>query len=332
MIQKLIFFLLCLSVFAFCQASNKVLICGVCKNIANGSVYVTMQNIEELGNCFDDYQVIIYENNSEDNTRDILAGWAERNPHVIFLSENLPASQLKQLSRVAAIARARNIVLSVAREARFNDYEHIIMADLDFIKPWPIDEIVATTNLKGDWDCISANGIMNDSNRYYWDRYAFSDALFPFGPELIGKVFWTRLDTTWFQVKDWRSVYSAFGGLAIYKRASMINFNYSATITEDLEKYYHQILLSLPKGHFDLQRYLKINGLDANSLPDFIRFQGKGASGKLLATRDIECCEHLTLHAAMALQGYGNFFINPNMIMNYDRPMLNFTEMVGPLE
>lgn len=295
--------------------SEKAVICGVCRNIEkSGAVYTSIKNIEKLGRRFDDYKVIIYENNSNDRTKNVLKRWSERNPKVIFLSEDLPEEELSQLSRIAAIARARNLVLDKARSAKFKNYRYLVMADLDFTTPWPIDEILSSTKLQRKWDCISSNGIMNAENKYYWDRYAFIDANFPFGYELLGMKFWDRMDSSWFQVKNWKKVYSAFGGLAIYHRNVIIQFNYYSTVTKEVEDYYHKIISSLPHDHEDLLHYRKINQINQNT------------SLYPLIFSDIECCEHLTLHAAMAMSGYDNFYINPNLKMDYDLENIKIAE------
>jgi hypothetical protein len=216
----------CASSLTSTPMTRKALICGVCKNVGF-AVDNTIRNIEKLGKKFDDYAVIIYENNSSDNTVDLFSKWAKENPHVVFISEIL--SEPPHVSREEKIARARNIVLELARDSKYNDFEHLIMVDLDFITPWPIREIVETTKMPGQWDCITANGLFSNGS-LYWDRYAFRNESFPLGPEVIGQFFWDRLfaHNNWFQItqKDLLPVYSAFGGLGIYKRESIINFSY----------------------------------------------------------------------------------------------------------
>src|ERR1700733_8851113 len=98
---------------------EKVLICGVCKNVEQ-AVPVTIQSIGELGSRFLDYHVVIYENNSTDKTKELMQQWAHNKPHVTFLSETLTQQQLdhacemKVANRTELIAMARNKVLDVA--------------------------------------------------------------------------------------------------------------------------------------------------------------------------------------------------------------------------
>lgn len=294
---------------------QKVIICGVCRNI-EPAVPNTISNIEMLGSRFTDYAVIIYENNSTDNTASRLSAWAEKNPHVVFTSETLSSSELPP-TRPEQIARARNHVLSLAKDPKYGDFAYLIMADLDFLTPWPIDEIVRSINLPFEWDCISANGVTPEGS--YYDRYAFRNDAFPFGPEMIGYYFWFDLrsqEKKWFELSgdSLIPIYSAYGGLAIYKTASIFPFSYSGTPTDELAKYYKQIASTLSPTNRHLQKYLTINKMESGSdlLKNPIVFQ------KDLLLGDVnQCCEHLPLHASMAINGFGKFYINPKMYMRY---------------
>lgn len=281
--------------------SKKIIIAGVGRNVAS-AVPNTIENAEKLGSHFADYAVIIYENNSNDGTSKLFQQWAKVNPHVTFISERRNKNELER-ERVKRIAFARNKVLDVARDPKFHDFEYFLMVDLDFTTPWPIEEILVTLESSQEWDCVSANGVYN--NTWYFDRYAFRDSLYPFGPELIGNKWWIDLNYTPFELKgqDWIPVYSAFGGLALYKTAAITQFSYSGTITEDLKDYYEKIFISLPPTNLELKKYKK-------------SFKNKTTFLPLIFKKTI-CCEHLPFHASMALHGYGKFYINPKMIMSY---------------
>ena len=305
-----------------CCRKKKVLICGVCKDIAR-SVPNTIKNIERLGGKFNDYTVIIYENNSQDATATLLKQWAEKNNKVILISEVLTQSQLLEgvrchdfrgaPSRMERIAYARNRLLAIAREARFDDFEYLIMVDLDFNKPWSIKAIVDTIEGGKDWDCVTANGIVSNGN--YYDFYAFRNADFPFGPELLGESWWFEIGPRPFRLKGDAliPVYSAFGGLAIYKRKSIINFSYYGYVTDDLKTYYETILSSISVSHPHIQKYLRMNDIDVSFFPA-IHIQFCNNSGYYNYP---VCCEHVTLHASMRRHGFEKIYINPKIRMRY---------------
>jgi hypothetical protein len=193
------------------------------------------------------------------------------------------------------------------------------MVDLDFVTPWPIEEILNTLEVPSEWDCVAANGTF--SNGLYYDRYAFRDQHHPFGPENLGDQFWDELPGSLFTLsgEEWIPVHSAFGGLAIYKTNSLLKFRYSGIVTKDLKTYCKQVLLSLPATNQQLKSYLSTLGLDANTpnadIP--VLFQ-KNTFGEHPANYEkVTCCEHVPLHASMSVHGHGKIFINPKMIMKY---------------
>jgi hypothetical protein len=285
---------------------EKVLICGVCKDVET-KIQHSIENIEKLGNRFKDYAVIVYENNSNDETASILREWAKKNDKVLFISEVVPQKQLPFL-RMEMIARARNIVLEKAKLPEYSDHQYLIMADLDFINPWPIEEIVNSVELPIEWDCISANGIRPDKT--YVDRFAFRDESYPLGDELLGNPWWYALVDTQLTLvgkEDLMPVYSAFGGLAIYKRATLTQFTYTGTVTRDLENYYKKILTKVPPSNPQIQAYLQLIGMENES----------EMSKVPICFLYPRCCEHITLHSSMALKGYDKFFLNPKMVMEY---------------
>jgi hypothetical protein len=291
---------------------EKIIICGVCKDVEKTFRNTVMQ-IECLGSLFADYAVIIYENNSIDNTINLYRSWAEANPKVTFISECVD-TLLLPATRTERIARARNIVLEEARKPKYSDFPFLIMADLDFLTPWPIDEIVRSIHLPMEWDCISSNGVRYD-NFNYWDRFAFRNIKYPLGPELLNG-WWDDLNRTWFCVtgEEFCPVFSAFGGLAIYKTESILKFRYDGVPTEALTEFYKQIFMSVYEENDHLRKYLTQNNFLTPIEASMNAVHYRINSGDRFQNF---CCEHVPLHAAMYVNGYNKFFINPMMCMYY---------------
>lgn len=297
-----LFFFCAFWVFADSPSREKILLCGVAKDVAH-RIGNAIENMEQLGAYFNDYAVLIYENNSEDTTASILTEWARKNPRVIFSTETISSDSLP-LNRTERIARARNQVLTMAKNERFKDFKYLLMADLDFQTPWPIQEILRTIESPREWDAVCANGI--NSMGYYYDRYAYRDTRYPFGPELLGDKWGDLLQVSplsFSKEEAWVPVYSAFGGLAIYKTASILESVYSGSVTEELKNYYLRILRSLPKENGHLKTYLKIN------------HKKKARLSKVrIRLHDPGCCEHVSLYASMAARGFGRIYVNPQMV------------------
>lgn len=337
MLFFLTYFLLLMSPLLAAKIQEKVLICGAARNVEH-AIPNTIHSIELLGEQFLDYRAIIYENNSKDATSELFQAWADRNPHVIFLSEYIEKKELvkelemRRSNRTESIARARNKVLDVAMQSCYDDYTYIIWADLDFTKPWDVENVVDTIlHPEQEWDAVLANGS--------YDLFAFRDPEFPIGFELLGDEYWTRLSEIYDRLSlqgAWRRVYSAFGGLGIYKRESIRGCRYSGVVTRDMEKVVLSWLAQAennPNTCF-LQDYKKrlatwtIIDLKEKRLADRkefpeelgMRLHNKHGLGQVVW---FSCnkhstlpwtCEHITLHASMALQGHANIFINPRLI------------------
>ncbi len=308
------------------KSDSKLLICGTCRNVGARCAQ-TIENVEVLGSRFADYHVIFYENNSTDNTSALFSKWAQQNGHVTFLTECLPPEELP-LTRTERIARGRNIVLSIAKDSKFSDFEYLVMADLDSEHPWPVDEVIKTIQSDQEWDCVSANDFCLDDNPYlrggyYRDRSAFRDENYPLGPEMMGDDWYVDLSETWFRIEqdEWLPVYSAFGGFAIYKTKSILPFSYSGLVTEELKRYYDCLLSKTRKSN--RQRMVYVNVLkkeeerirSSKSLP--VVFHRNTPWERPIDYPYVTVCEHVTLHASMALNGHGIFFINPKMIVRF---------------
>ena len=317
------------------HGNEKVLICGVCRNIEK-AIPNTMQSIRELGSRFADYRAIIYENNSTDGTKAKLQAYAEEDPHIIFLSEQLSRRRLsrqlsmKILHRTEKIARARNVVLDIAMKKEFDDFAYVIWADLDFLEPWSVDAIVETIlHPEQPWDAVFANGA--------YDLFALRSPKWPIGFELIGPLFWdyvpTMLKEFVLDEKDpWQKVYSAFGGFGIYKREAIRGCRYSGVVTKDLEKVTHQWLskarqtsdVLFLKEYEALLARAEIIDLSGpllgtrNTYPDElgVRLPKGGKIVWFSCTKDATLpwtCEHVPFHASMILHGRDRLFINPKI-------------------
>ncbi len=303
-------------------SQEKALICGVGKNVAQYLPRM-IQSIESLAAQFKDYRIIIYENNSSDQTPKLLREWMQRNPKVIVFSEHVSNDMLLQRvkgkalrdqapCRMELIAYARNKVLEEAMKNKYDDYSFVIMTDLDFARGWEVNNVLQTFKIKTPWDCIAANGIVGRGEHY--DRYAFRDDQYPLGPELTGEDFWVDASKKLYLNPNsgLKKVYSAFGGLAIYKRSSLKPATYSGFVTADLEKLMDRILnQEIPKNHHQCLIYKRTIGANESDTTLPITFQPNcGYDGPV-------CCEHATLHATMILKGYDKIYVDPNLICRY---------------
>ncbi len=320
--------------------SEKILICGIAKNVGLKG-QIAIDSIEELGNYFSDYKVIIYENNSTDITKLLFSRWREINDHVQFLSEDLSDTEIAKetemnlCSRLEVIARARNIVLKEAMKSHYNEYKYILMADLDLGFVWDIQSILATIiSPELEWDAVFANG--------NYDLLAFRDQNFPIGHELLGIDFFSYLkeqrekmnQVAYFR-KDqpWIPVYSAFGGIGIYKREALKGCRYSGVVTKELEEVVQGWLIKAELDNaFFLDKYkCMVRTLPILDVKDSRSLKRLKLSQRVVGMRLFNhlgtgkvvwfscekgltlpsVCEHIVLHAQMYKNGRTRLFMNP---------------------
>jgi hypothetical protein len=306
---------------AYNIAHEKVIIGGVCKDVARFLPNM-IGRIENLGKRFADYRVIIYENNSSDNTAVLLKQWMARNNKVIIETEIVSYDALvsrvksralrdKAPCRMEMIAYARNQVLQQVMSDMYHDFNFFIMTDLDFSRGWEVDGVLSCFDLNESWDCLAANSM---SGRSYYDRYAYRDSRFPLGPELIGEDFWGDVGSKPFNIdinEPLRLVYSAFGGIGVYRKEALKDCKFSGFVTKDLELLFEDLInIKIDKNNSQLQTYIRTISAQNKSQIPIIFQRNSGYDGPV-------CCEHASLCASMILHGYDKIYINPRMVCYY---------------
>ena len=207
------------------KINETVLICGIVKN-CDKRLNLNINHAIRTGEIFKDYRIIIYENNSTDNTKQILGNF-KSNSKFIIKSEDIDLKNKKNFDlwaytkitgsdhpcRIELISNARNKVIDIINTSDFNNFSYVIWIDMDS-NGWDINGIINSFSNKQAWDVVYANNPHN-----YYDMYALRDNKLCFGPEIIGELFWNQLPNI--KINSNNSlipVYSAFGGIGIYKK------------------------------------------------------------------------------------------------------------------
>lgn len=329
------------------KIDKNIIICGVCKNIENQLPH-SIKIIEKISNLFKNAKIIIYENNSNDNTKQLLTNWSKKNNTVKIISETLNKNFLEQivinkyieqhrgnLFKTELIARARNILLDEIFNQDYSKYSDIIMIDMDFMIEPRYEAFNEIFDSKIKWDAVFAYGMSNNEKKY-WDWYAFRDYYEPLGSELLGNWWWYNPKN--FNLKNyepWYPVISAFGGCGIYKKDSIKGCRYSGIVNDELCINVKKIIEN-NESNFFVQRYFdeikKIKNLRLiNSYDKVFQNFTDPNDGIIINnfSHDIvwrmssfvysfpSVCEHVPFHAAMINRGKNKLFIVPNFIFYY---------------
>jgi hypothetical protein len=339
--MKSIYFFLLILLSVEARIHEKVLICGVARDVES-SLPKTIRIIEDLGKKFTDYTVLVYENNSQDNTPQLLKNWSNKNSKVKCFSEVISDEDYskiivnktwdKRFYRPERIAYARNKILDHIEKDKFNDFKFVIWIDMDFRKKPIMDGLKEAFDRKKEWDAIFCYGV--DSHGKYFDWFALRDDNYPVGPELLSDDWWSfekklKLNTS----QNWHPVYSAFGGMGIYKRDAIKGCRYSAVVTEDLDCLYSRIIKNgkVNSNYFIRSYFDKNQGVDSSflSLSDASLKESPYGHPYSLYFSDLKwrmnsgvsyfpvVCEHVTFHASMIKNGYNRLYINPGIVFFY---------------
>jgi hypothetical protein len=251
--------------------------CCICGTVRNCETYLDkiFSNMEIIGSKFQDYRIILYYDNSNDNTLDKIKKYQLKNPKLILYenkNELLPY-------RTHRIALGRNTCLDIIRN-KFSDYKYFIMMDCD-------DRCAKNMNInllpyylqQNTWDSLS----FNHPDGYY-DSWALSKIPYVlschhFKDNAVGIRFITNIIKNTPKNKLIKCI-SAFNGFAIYKTNKFIDCKYD--------------------GHFRLD-YIPQNLIKKNIL----------YSGKINLSQNKEDCEHRFFHFSAFLKNGARIRISP---------------------
>ncbi|CAF0785381.1 unnamed protein product [Adineta steineri] len=229
-------------------ARSRVIICGMIRDREN-QIDRLRQQIESITKLFDDYAVVIVENDSTDKTRQKLIHWAEDKQvagrvHVIGCGNrindpsscnlSLASTQSKagaNLLRIEKMVQLRNLYMTyLENNIQFANYEYILIQDFDLWSYTYIDGYLSTgfyLSTDPTIDAICANGIRHNqflagliSYKTYFDPYAHKDE---FDQKWTGNSnnLWSSIFRYYSCNNHLIKVQSCFSGQTIYRRQSL---------------------------------------------------------------------------------------------------------------
>lgn len=188
--------------------------CCICGTVRNCEKYLDniFSIMEKIGTLFEDYRIILYYDESDDNTLEKLNNYSKKNDKFVLL---INTEQLLQF-RTHRIALGRNKCLKTMRE-KFDDYDHFIMMDCDDRCNYNINlNLLENYLLRSDWDSLSFNHPAG-----YYDTWALSKRPFVvschnFKNAGLGQNYITNIIKRTPKDKLIRCL-SAFNGFSIYR-------------------------------------------------------------------------------------------------------------------
>lgn len=266
---------------------SSIIICSIVRNAEKG-LKKNIPVIKELCKHFRDYQIIVYENDSTDDTKTLLQKWMEEDKqHVVALLNNtdstktIPSSKSVNANpffsrkRIEKMASLRNHYMEYIGEHHLSA-DYLMVVDLDVAQLYLRPILTSFAKDAPDWDVVTAFGYSTSPTlkRRFHDTYA----LIEFGKENIPQTEQAIHDLASDMVRKlnngkWLRVFSGFGGLAIY-------------------------------------RFDKIEGL---------RYQVLENKNPRVEVR----CEHASLYKQMSDKGETKIYVNPKMVLKYQSVTLS---------
>ncbi len=220
---------------------HKVIFAGITRDNA-WDLPIMIKNIERIGKYFKDYKVILFENDSTDQTKNLLQDWQSNNNKVKIITENFGN---KKRPSIHFLSDIRNRYLKVIlREQQYRDYDLVIIQDMDMSFGFDDRGIFDSLSKIKEWDAVCANGISDSRGRTH-DVFAFRTDEYPLAPYEMHQ-YWLhdalKLRKVYDPKGDLVRVRSCFGGLAIYKKKFLEGCQYDS-IKKDCEHVYlHQCM------------------------------------------------------------------------------------------
>lgn len=257
---------------------KKILFCGLCRNIEE-RVAKNIRMLEELGSYFGEYKIILFENDSKDDTRTIIKNLSdinknikliqcENNENCIFNDPILNSYGSLSNKRIDRMAYFRNQYMKLIKE-KYSNYDYVMMIDMDIEGYMNIDGFLENFSLDNEekWDAIFASGIME-------------------APYTLGSI--------WF---------NSYDALAYVGKK------------DNIDKYQNELSKSKLIYNF-FNQLREIKNSDGKYVPIQSAFNGCGIYKlKSMIDYEYECgwsCEHISLHNQMIKNGNDKLFINKN--------------------
>lgn len=217
-------------------SSKKIVFIGLARNIENKITHCVNQ-LTQLGENAKEYKIVIFENDSTDNTKKAIHNLANSNNNISFLSEDYNRPQfgpVQDTERTMALAEYRNQLKDYVAK-NFVDYDFVVVTDLDFVD-FSLDGCYNSFGwLANHSDTIDA--IAGNSFEYKNVTVAEQKSLWNYDSWAFRYTWWNQLpvlDSMTYNGMLWFGFFimpvgsriipvnSAFGGMSIYKTEQFI--------------------------------------------------------------------------------------------------------------
>ena len=266
--------------------------CCICGPVKNCGPYLNkvLENIEKIGSLFDDYSIIIYYDNSRDDTLKILQEYQLKNPKLLFYVNTNPISPY----RTHNIANARNFCLKYIRQ-NVKKFPFFIMMDFDDVNCKEVNiETLRKYLYSNSWDGLSFN-----TSPSYYDIWALSIYPYCFSYNhysdnnkyhiIIKNYIMNKLNSL--KSGEIIECISSFNGFSIYRTNKFLDTYYDGRVRVDL----------FSKN--EINTHAKAQNSRTIIYRDYGHIKGR-----------FEDCEHRAFHQMARLNSGAKIMISPEVL------------------
>lgn len=199
-----------------------------------------VQELMGLGKLFKSFAFVFAENDSSDSTNEYLDRLSKEATYPVVRTGK--DFRTKKRPSHSFLARMRNYYLREIYSTKYDDYDYVLIYDADFLHVTSKRGLMDTFSRAG-WDVVAALGVKDEK---LYDAFAFRNEKFntPYIPEQYNHSFYQNYVVPQLYERpglmvEYKNgplvpVYSAFGGLAIYRK-SMLQGLFHDEASEDCE-------------------------------------------------------------------------------------------------
>jgi hypothetical protein len=225
--------------------SKSIVFCGIGRDVGN-VLELNILRLQKTGSHFKNYKIVIYENDSADNTKDILEKY--KSYTLEFITSSRDDKDYKKdidtkidpwhSNRCRVLAECRNIYLNHIKNL---DYDYACVLDLDLKGGWSYDgffHALYTIESNKKYAAVTSYGILSDrfnskileecspEELIMYDSFAFRPKSMNFPIHFLNTAMFNKIYLQ--RGSDPQIVRSNFGGMAIYKKSILNNYQYGS--------------------------------------------------------------------------------------------------------
>jgi hypothetical protein len=218
--------------------TTTIAICGLCRNTEE-SLQKMKKKLVNIGEKFKDYEIIVFENDSKDNTRKLLKEWTKENVKVTLLECEQENCILKEkhgydetnTRRLEKMAGFRERYLEYVKK-KSNKFDYMLVVDMDLEGNQVLDGIFHSIGQDKEWGAIFINGrspipFLNISFLYDTIAHVPIDSTsLEKNDSFRNKLAIFKCNYDLYNKTDLHEVISAFNGFGLYKVSALKNCSY----------------------------------------------------------------------------------------------------------